>query len=696
MLEQLNKLMSSFDRDYALKFILLFCVQLALAQFAGALFRGGTSPAVIYLPSAVGLVAILLWGYGYWPAIALATFISPIISGSLPVTAAGVSLAHTLQAVVGAYLLRRYDFQPLFGRLRDTFTFGMVVAATGAIVPTIGYAVTSFSNLLLGTPLPSISWFNWWVGEFFSMLLFAPFFMRWLAFPELTHRARQEWAEIGITFVLLTLISWILFWTPYSTVVGVSMIYLLLLPFFWIALRVGPRFMTLALVLLTLIALTGTAFGVHPPSAAEQTLGQRLFSIQLFIIFLSIVFLTLTTAAEERKDATKSLSKHVDDLEDALLRIQREDQAKNEFLAILAHELRNPLSPILSSLELVEQNKAKGMFAAENEPHFKSIKTHIQMITRLLDDLLDISRITRKKFKLNKTIVELQSLIEQSALTVHLFYQERGHTFTAQTPKESIWIEADPLRLQQIIVNILYNAGKYTNPGGRIDLVAQLVGEKLEIRVKDNGIGIAPEMLKKIFEPFVQIPTDVRMGTGLGLGLSLTKRLAELHGGYIQAKSKGLGHGSEFTVILPLPRTAQLPMPLTVTAPEVVNASGKPRSILVVDDNQPAAESLGALLKGKGYEVSTVYNGAQAIEAQKRAHPDVVILDIGLPDMDGYSVARKLKEEKTGNSNPILIALTGYGQSDDKRKAREAGFAYHLTKPVGIAEVQAVLSKIHV
>ncbi|MBX4191930.1 response regulator, partial [Candidatus Parcubacteria bacterium] len=581
--------------------------------------------------------------------------------------------------------------QPLLGRIKDLFVFVGVVFFIAAIVPSIGYTVSYLSYFLVNTGLPSISWINWWIGELFGLMVFGPFFMRWFAYPRVSYRNQNAWIEAGITMGVVCFMGWVLFWTPYSSVVGISLIFLLLIPFFWIALRVGPRFMTLTLVVLALIALIGTPLGIHPASTSATSIGSRLLSVELFMLFLTMVFLTLTAASEERKDTTLTLERHVDELEDALSRIRREDQAKTDFLATLAHELRNPLSPIISSLDLIDTNIAKGRILPENEPHIKNIRTHVQMVTHLLDDLLDISRITRKKFKLNKSPINLNATLLQATQTVSSLYKERNHTLNLSLPKDQIWMEADPLRLQQIFVNLLYNAGKYTNPGGTISLSAQVKNEKLEVVVKDNGIGIGPEMLRKIFEPFVQVPTDARIGTGLGIGLSLTKRLVELHGGYVRAQSEGLGKGSTFIVTLPLPRAAQLPIPLVVPTP-TPSYKARPQSILLVDDNEPAAQTLSSLLKAHGYSVETAYSGLQALEASSN-HPDIIILDIGLPDMDGYKVAEELKKKELSS---VLIALTGYGQSEDKRKAHEAGFAYHLTKPVGIAEIQAVLNKIHV
>jgi CheY-like chemotaxis protein len=272
--------------------------------------------------------------------------------------------------------------------------------------------------------------------------------------------------------------------------------------------------------------------------------------------------------------------------------------------------------------------------------------------------------------------------------------ESRKHSLSISLPPHPIWIEADPLRLEQVLINLLNNSVKYTDPGGRIELICTTEGERVCMTVRDTGIGIAPHMLQKIFEPFLQL-SDTRGSGGLGIGLSLTKKLVELHSGEIEAKSGGPGKGSEFTVRLPLPPLVQLQIPTGKRAAPGTLAKAaisptieeKRHRVLVVDDNEAAAKGLSKLLTHKGYEVRVAYDGPGAVEAALRYKPHTIVLDIGLPGFDGYEAARRILAH---GKTCTLIALTGFGQEHDKQRAFEAGFDYHLTKPVNVADIEAL------
>jgi CheY-like chemotaxis protein/two-component sensor histidine kinase len=388
----------------------------------------------------------------------------------------------------------------------------------------------------------------------------------------------------------------------------------------------------------------------------------------------------------------------VSKLEKAIYKISREDEAKSEFLAILAHELRNPLAPVLSSLELL---KLKGVEAEEAPKLIHMMEGRVHTMARLLDDLLDISRISQKKFMLRKERVELAPVVESALATVEPLMASRKHTLTVSVPDIPLYLDADPVRLEQIIVNLLVNAGKYTEPGGVIRLKIAKNASRVSILVSDNGIGIAPEMLSNIFEPFLQVVQGKKSSAGLGIGLFLTRNLVEMHDGYIEARSRGKGTGSEFFVYLPLLRAGNkkaLPVqnvPAAFTAGSVSQHTKdkKKLKVLLVDDNESAAVSLGKLLTLSGYEVALAYSGEKALELFPKLRPDAVILDIGLPDIEGYVVAERIREVKAGK-DVLLIALTGFGQESDREKARVAGFDHHRTKPIGLAEILPLLKEI--
>ncbi len=359
---------------------------------------------------------------------------------------------------------------------------------------------------------------------------------------------------------------------------------------------------------------------------------------------------------------------------------------------MLAHELRNPLAPIVSSVELLKiEESAEGRAGLVD-----TIEAHARTISLLLDDLLDISRISHNKLELRQEKVAVQEVLKRSLEMVQPFVTARRHELRLEIPEGALELYADPVRLEQIFVNLLNNAAKYTDPGGVITLACKTQRGQLVVSIADTGIGIAPEKLGGVFEPFGQTGAVVRRPGGLGVGLSLTKRLVEQHRGTVEAKSAGLGRGSEFIVRLPLlsaqasglaPNKKQ-GLIAALTLKKAPAPKGGLR-VLVVDDNAPAAKGLGKLLGHAGHEVALAYDGAGALAAAQTFKPAAILLDIGLPDIDGYELGKKIKE--TIGAPVRLIALTGYGQEEHRVKTRLAGFDAHLVKPVSIADVERAL-----
>jgi signal transduction histidine kinase/CheY-like chemotaxis protein len=464
-------------------------------------------------------------------------------------------------------------------------------------------------------------------------------------------------------------------------------VYVVTIPLIWMALSIGPRGVTLALFTMTVFSISGVLFGYSGPG--ELPVGDQLIQTEVFDGIITIIFLIFVSSEEGRKLASRALKEHITQLESALHRISSEDRAKNEFLAILAHELRNPLAPILSSLELM---RVPHTDKREVEHLLNTMDDRVHTMARLLDDLLDISRISQKKFKLQKETVDLNLVLERSAETASVLMQSKNHTLTVKLLEKPTWISGDPVRLEQIVINLLNNAAKYSEPGGTICLSAAQREDSVSICIKDAGVGIPRDMLGRIFEPFLQVE-QARRSEGLGIGLSLAKRLVEMHHGTIEARSEGLGRGSEFIVHLPVPPVVQLPIPVARQVKRAHAAPIRPLRIFVVDDNKLAAEGLGKLLTYKGHSVTLAFDAQEALAVAPELQPDAIILDIGLPDRDGYYVARQLKEV---GLDSFFIALTGYGQDKDKLKARQAGFDYHLTKPVSITDVEVALSNAQV
>jgi CheY-like chemotaxis protein/two-component sensor histidine kinase len=365
------------------------------------------------------------------------------------------------------------------------------------------------------------------------------------------------------------------------------------------------------------------------------------------------------------------------DAEEAL---READRKKDRFIATLAHELRNPLAPIRTAAELLGNPRAG---AAELDWARQVIRRQVGHMATLLDDLLDVARITRGKLELRRQPLRLDAVVDTAVEVARPLIDERRIALDVQLPSPAPLLEADPLRLAQVISNLLTNAAKYSDPGGRIALTARHQGAQVEIAVRDDGIGIPREALDSIFQVFSQVQGAMgRSQGGLGIGLSLVKGLVELHGGTVVAHSEGPGRGSEFVVTLPC-----LTEPKS-TGPEVriddpSSDAGKPagRRILVVDDNRDAADSLLVLLQFDGHDVRVAYTGEDALQVAREFEPDVVLLDLGLPDLSGFDVAESLRQDARTAAAQI-IALTGWGHDEHRRRARDSGIDHHLTKPV--------------
>lgn len=358
---------------------------------------------------------------------------------------------------------------------------------------------------------------------------------------------------------------------------------------------------------------------------------------------------------------------------------------KDEFLATLAHELRNPLAPIRNAVQYLGMD---GLTERDVKTGRDIISRQVAVMARLIDDLLDISRISRNKLDIRKQRVVLSEVLESAVESSLPLIHECGHELTIRLPPEPVILNADPVRLAQIFLNLLNNAAKYTNRGGHIWLTAAREGSDAVVSLRDNGIGIPGDMLPRIFEMFTQVDHSLeRSHSGLGIGLTLVRRLVDLHDGTIEARSDGLDQGSEFVVRLPTIQPPLEPLPKS-EGPKAASLSGS--RILIVDDNKDSADTLGILLRFKGNEVRTANDGFEAVELAESFHPELVLLDIGLPKLNGYDVARRIRQQPWGR-DMILVALTGWGQDEDRRRSKEAGFNFHVVKPVDLSVLEEVL-----
>ena len=365
-----------------------------------------------------------------------------------------------------------------------------------------------------------------------------------------------------------------------------------------------------------------------------------------------------------------------DDLRRLAVDLSETDRRKNEFLATLAHELRNPLAPMSNMLEVVK--RADGDVETIRRAH-DTIERQLTQMVRLVDDLLDLNRITHDRLELRRSEVELSSVIQQAVEVARPLIDSAGHNLTIDLPPEPIFLNADHTRLAQLFGNLLNNSCKYTRPNGEITLSVKRRDEEVAVTVKDNGAGIPPEKLDSIFDMFMQVDRTAEQSQGgLGIGLTLVKRLTEMHGGSIEAKSDGAGQGSEFVVRLPIVQKLE---EISTAASDAPAAQSAQRRILIVDDNRDSADSLALLLEITGNKTYMAHDGLEAVELIEKHRPEVVLLDIGLPTLDGHEVCRRVREQPWGK-DIVVIALTGWGQEDDRRKSEEAGFNGHLVKPV--------------
>jgi PAS domain S-box-containing protein len=390
-------------------------------------------------------------------------------------------------------------------------------------------------------------------------------------------------------------------------------------------------------------------------------------------------FLKVVRDMTEQKNLEEALRRRTADLE-------RADVQKNQFLAMLAHELRNPLGAIRNAVTVSGLSGGVEHLEWSREV----ITRQVRNFAHLIDDLLDVSRITEGKIQLRKELIDATPIVHNAMEAVRQLIEQRKHELLLSFTSTDLRLEADPVRLEQILVNLLTNAAKYTPPGGRIQLIVGVEGEEVLFRVRDNGVGIVPELLPQMFELFAQGNRSLaRSEGGLGIGLTLVKSLTELHGGTISAKSDGPDKGSEFLVRLPAaPGTAPVPPDSMTGTP---SAAARHSRVLVVDDNVDTAEGMARLLTLSGHVVRVAHNGPDAVAAAREHRPEVVLLDIGLPGMDGYDVAARLRREECKDA--VIIAVSGYGEEQARHRSKESGIDHHMAKPVNIKALFSLMKR---
>jgi PAS domain S-box-containing protein len=403
------------------------------------------------------------------------------------------------------------------------------------------------------------------------------------------------------------------------------------------------------------------------------------------------------TRAVPRKDAAGrilswfGITTDIHELKELQAALHDADRRKDEFLATLAHELRNPLAPIRNGLEVL---RLAGDDPAAVLEARAMMTRQVSHLVRLIDDLMDVSRITRGKIELRRERMDLAAAVHSAVEISRPHVVSGRHELTVTLPDRPVRVLADPARLAQALANLLNNATKYTEPGGRIVLVAGVDGDQAVVRVRDTGVGIPADMLPRVFDLFVQVPSSLAHSQGgMGIGLTLVKRLVEMHGGAVESYSDGPGRGSEFVVRLPLLKPDDSGDEADPAAPTSSLLVHHPVKVLICDDNRDSADSLAILLRLAGHDVRVAYHGPGALESARSFRPGVVLQDIEMPGMSGYDVARRLRGHPA-LADVLLVAMTGYGSDEDRRRSAEAGFDHHLVKPVDLDELHRLLASV--
>ena len=638
--------------------------------------------AQLYPGVAIALVALYFGGWRLFPVAYLAALLAGIIAGITVPLLVIIPILITLQATVGASMLRMAHFDPLFRRRRDAFyLIGMVfvISLIGPTLAAIAAAVTQYSAYSFS------DWGDAYAATVFSFLIATPFLLRWFTKPWFS-RPLKEVIETAAVLFALVAVSAALFTFRVQTVFGIPLVYFLLFVLFLIALRLRPRFVTLSLLVTSIFAITSA---MAATDAVQDTV-TRLFGMESFLIALSIVFLIIAALEEELRRNANLMRSQLATLENAVARVSSESRAKNDFIAILAHELRNPLAPVVSAIELLKLNPARN---PEEEEALDMMTDRMNVVRRLLDDLLDISRISEGKVALKEERVELEAVLKRAILSTGHHRKQMHQELVVHPPKTPLYVLGDPLRLEQVFSNLLTNASKYSDSGDTITIRTREMNGIAEIEIADEGVGLSESTLDAIFVPFHQLGQDERKSKGLGIGLALVKSFVEMHAGTVTAASDGLGTGSRFTVRIPLLGTGAAPHKSKAMSllQSRFSIRGDEPLVLVIDDNDTASGSLGRLLEIEGCSVIYAYQAEQAIEQAESLAPRVVFLDVDMAGEDGFAIARSLRERGFMGH---FVAITKHPVRDVKARDRDSLFKHYLAKPVGLSDLKRILPEL--
>ena len=674
---------------YLLELVLVALVYYGAGWAALQLASGSKQISVVWLDTGIALAVLVLRGRRLWPAVAVGSFLTNLTSGAPALASVLIAGGDTLEAVIGATALLRVGFHPSLRRLRDVASLFLLAACLSTVSgATIGVLALCTTGVISWSAFSS-SWSTWWIGDAVSDLVGAPFIFVWV------DQARREWrfdrlGEAMLLMLAMLALSLAVF-VDHGSSVPYPVHYLIFPAVIWAALRLGQH----GTATLVLGAASVSIFATHNGRGPFVTasMDSSLLQVTLFMAVVSVTGLFLGAATAERNRSERRRSADYARLrlsEERLARQAEElaaaDRRKDEFLAVLGHELRNPLAPLQNALELLNLGGSDPAVLVRTRG---LMERQLRHLVRLVDDLLDVARIRSGKIVLELETAQIASMIASAVELARPLIDSRRHQLDVHVPEEPVWIHVDRTRLPQLLTNLLNNAAKYSPDGGHITIRAGADARAgvVEVHVRDTGIGMTPDALANVFELFAQAagPEHAVQG-GLGVGLSLARSIAQLHGGTLVASSDGPGKGSEFLLRLPL---AETPVTTRDVRDDAASRLAGNR-IVVVDDNVDAADSLGIMLSYSGHEVRVVYGGRDALATAKEFLPDTMILDLGMPEMDGYAVARAVRADPKLRETR-LIALSGYGQLEDRRRTAEAGFDEHLVKPVVFETLNAAL-----
>jgi signal transduction histidine kinase/CheY-like chemotaxis protein len=619
----------------------------------------------VWPPAGIAFVAVLLLGFRIWPAVFIGAFFVNFTTAGTAYTSLGIATGNTIEAVAGAYLTMRYaNGLKVFERAQDFFKFAALTSVFATTIsPTIG-----LTSLVLGGFGPwnefTRIWLIWWLGDVGGYLVVAPFLILWIEKPKIAGDRRRLLEEL-LTLIAISLVGILVFGGVLPGIGNYPIGFVCIPILVWSAFRFGQREAATAMFVLATSATWGMTRGLGPWARYANPVGSVILP-QAFMLTMAVMTLAMAAVVWERKRA-------VAEANEARNQAEAANRAKDEFLAMLGHELRNPLGALSSAVRVLEG----GNVQAEQVSRLREIMGRQSLhLARLVDDLLDIGRLTTGRITLNRRPMNLAESARDCVATLSFRDAQNARNISLQT--ESAWVDGDPDRIAQILTNLLTNAVKYTQPGGKILVSIRTKGDQAIIQIEDDGDGISADLLPHVFDLFVQGNggPDRRSG-GLGIGLTLVRRLVELHGGTVDAQSDGPGCGSTFTVRLPRIEASHAGTTRgSAPVPEEIGLR-----ILIVEDNSDARESLRLALEQMGHEISEADSGPTGVDVALDKRPDVALIDIGLPGFDGHEVARRIRSasELRGIA---LVALTGYGQPEDRRRAEQAGFDMHLVKPL--------------